>query len=93
VPRIIIEVLSHATEKDDRTRKMKLYAQAGVEEYWLVHQDKRKIEIYRLDYRNQKDDLQEYHLANTVTDENKKELYFASLPHLKLDFERIYDVL
>jgi Uma2 family endonuclease len=93
VPRIIIEVLSHATEEDDRTRKMELYARVGVEEYWLVHQDRRKVEIYRLDYRDKEGDLQEYHLANTVTEENKKELYFASLPHLKLDFERIYDIL
>lgn len=93
VPRIIIEVLSHATEEDDRTRKMKLYALVGVEEYWLVHQDIRKIEIYRLDYINEKDERQEYHLANTVTSENKTELYFASLPHLKIDFDRIYNIL
>lgn len=93
VPRIIIEVLSYATEEDDRTRKMELYALVGVEEYWLVHQDIKKIEIYRLDYVNEDSEQQKYHLANTITDTNKKELYFASLPHLKLDFDRIYDVL
>lgn len=93
IPRVIMEVLSPTTEEDDRTRKMELYALVGVEEYWLVHQNTKKIEIYRLDYINENDEQQKYYLANTITEDNKKELYFASLPHLKLDFDKIYDVL
>ena len=93
VPRIVIEVLSDATEEDDRTRKMELYADVGIEEYWLVHQGSRKIEIYRLDYVNETDDLQKYYLANTITEENRQELYFASLPHIKVDLDRVYDIL
>lgn len=93
VPRIVIEVLSPATEYHDRIEKMELYAQAGVEEYWLVHQNTRKIEIYRLDYIEEDKDCQAYYLANTVTPENKAELYFASLPHIRVDFDKVYDIL
>jgi Uma2 family endonuclease len=38
---VMTGVLSHATKENDR----KLYARAGVEEYRLVHQDKRKLKF------------------------------------------------
>ncbi len=36
VPRFIAEVLSPSTEDIDRHRKMKVYENIGVEEYWLI---------------------------------------------------------
>lgn len=43
-PTIAVEVLSHSTERSDRTRKRTLYARYGVEEYWLVDPDARSVE-------------------------------------------------
>ena len=36
VPKFIAETLSPSTAKRDRTVKMDIYEQAGVEEYWIV---------------------------------------------------------
>ena len=48
VPDLIIEVVSSGTEQVDRGEKLFEYAKAGVEEYWLVDAEKRRIEVYTL---------------------------------------------
>ncbi|GAB4367516.1 MAG: hypothetical protein Kow0060_24850 [Methylohalobius crimeensis] len=48
VPDWICEVLSPATYKTDRSRKMPLYARHGVTHLWLVDPDARTLEVYRL---------------------------------------------
>ena len=35
-PQLVIEILSPSNERHDRSRKLNLYARAGVSEYWLV---------------------------------------------------------
>lgn len=45
-PNWIIEVTSPSTRKNDFTRKMILYMQAGVREYWIVDLQKRKVIVY-----------------------------------------------
>ena len=47
-PDLIVEILSDSTERHDRGAKMKLYAQYGVDRYWLVDADARSLEIYAL---------------------------------------------
>jgi len=47
-PDLIIEVLSESTEKRDRGEKKDLYEKYGVEEYWLIDTDTKKIEVYLL---------------------------------------------
>ncbi len=47
-PIVIVEVLSDSTEKDDRGAKFAHYRKlASLEEYVLVNQDARRIEIFR----------------------------------------------
>ena len=47
-PRIVVEVLSPATERYDREQKRLYYQQlASVQEYVLVAQDRRRIEIWQ----------------------------------------------
>lgn len=48
VPDLIVEVLSPSTSAHDRIHKMKLYAEQGVKEYWLVDTNNFLIEIYLL---------------------------------------------
>jgi Uma2 family endonuclease len=47
-PDLAIEILSPSTASNDRGRKMKLLAQHGVQEYWLVDPDAIRVEVYAL---------------------------------------------
>lgn len=46
-PTLVVEVLSPSTAMRDRTSKMRAYAKAGVQEYWLVDVIGCHIEVYR----------------------------------------------
>lgn len=48
VPDLVVEVLSPGTRDADRGEKFLEYAQAGVQEYWIVDPDDRMIEVYTL---------------------------------------------
>lgn len=45
-PDLIVEVLSHSTEKNDRTKKKIAYERAGVKEYWIVDTWGKSVEVY-----------------------------------------------
>lgn len=47
-PKLIFEVLSESTEKNDREYKMELYARSGIEEYLLVDYRNKTIEQYNI---------------------------------------------
>ena len=47
-PELVIEILSPATAKRDRTIKRALYARYGVSEYWLVDPEEKIIEVLTL---------------------------------------------
>jgi Uma2 family endonuclease len=49
VPDWICEVASKSTEKFDRTKKLGVYASAGVKHAWLVHPVHRTLEVLRLE--------------------------------------------
>ena len=48
-PDLVIEILSPSTRERDRTVKKKLYARAGVAEYWLVDLESETIEVLKLE--------------------------------------------
>ena len=45
-PDLVVEVLSPSTAQYDRGRKMRVYAQCGVREYWIVSPGDRTVEQY-----------------------------------------------
>jgi len=47
-PNLIMEVLSASTQHTDRVEKLVEYAQAGVEEYWIVDPEAQTIEVFEL---------------------------------------------
>jgi len=47
-PDLVIEILSPSTERTDRDRKSKLYAEEGVREFWIVDSVNRSFEVYEL---------------------------------------------
>lgn len=48
VPNLIVEILSPATARRDRTEKKAIYQENGVEEYWLVDTKLREVTVYTL---------------------------------------------
>lgn len=48
VPNLAVEILSEATAQRDRTEKKTIYAENGVEEYWIVDTKRREITVYTL---------------------------------------------
>lgn len=47
-PDLIVEVLSRSTRARDTTQKLRLYAQTGVPEYWIVDPETSAITVYGL---------------------------------------------
>lgn len=45
-PDLVIEVLSPSTAKNDRRSKMKVYAETGVREYWIIDPVSKMLEQY-----------------------------------------------
>jgi Uma2 family endonuclease len=43
-PSLVVEVTSPGTARRDRAEKLKLYAESGVDEYWIVDASERQIE-------------------------------------------------
>lgn len=46
VPTLAVEVLSHSTKSRDMIRKLDLYLQTGVREYWMVDTEKKEVMLY-----------------------------------------------
>lgn len=89
-PQFVMEVLSDSTEKYDRTEKKDIYRKEEINEYWIVDWQKKEIEIYNLDYDENQKPL--YHLFKTVNKENKGELEIVHFPHIKIDFDELFDM-
>lgn len=51
-PDFVLEVLSPATARTDQVRKLRLYEQHGVREFWTVDPDSRVLMIYTQDAPN-----------------------------------------
>lgn len=92
VPKFIMEVLSDATEKADRSYKMELYRKVEVAEYWIVDWRKRQVEIYILSPKENSIDDTEYILYNTVTEKNKEELRIVMFPNLEITFDELFEM-
>ena len=90
IPRFVMEVLSDATEKYDRTEKMELYGKVGVSEYWIVDWRTKTVEIYMYDF-NEKGEIYPY-LYKTITENNKDELKIIMFPNFKILFDELFDI-
>lgn len=49
VPALAIEVLSRSTRRKDILKKLDLYMQTGVKEYWIVDPDKKEVAVYNFE--------------------------------------------
>lgn len=89
IPRLVVEVLSPSTEKYDRGDKMELYRQQEIDEYWIVDWQKKQVEIYNLDYDENKEP--QYYLWDIITEDNKEKLKIVHFPHIKITFDEVFD--
>lgn len=89
VPRFVMEVLSPSTEAYDREGKKELYRQQEIDEYWIVDWRKRQVEIFTLDYDDEK--IPQYYLFKTITEKNKEELQIVHFPNVKITFDELFD--
>lgn len=48
VPNVAVEVTSPTSENRDRVVKRQIYAAAGIDEYWLVHDKTRTVTVFHL---------------------------------------------
>jgi len=50
-PELVVEILSPGARNEyrDRDAKLKLYSRRGVDEYWILDCQSRRMEIYRRD--------------------------------------------
>ena len=60
-PDWIIEIVSPSTSSHDYVRKLNLYMDAGVREYWIVDPSKNNIFVYYLEQKNFKADAYTFH--------------------------------
>lgn len=87
-PQFVLEVLSPSTARYDQNEKKEIYRSEEVPEYWIIDIRKRTLQIFDLDYENEEP---KYYLVDTVTGKNKDGLHLIHFPHIKIDFEKLFD--
>ena len=65
-PDLVVEILSPSTAERDRSVKFELYAQHGVQEYWIVDPDARTITVFLLD-EGEFEEVDTYREGETLT--------------------------
>jgi Uma2 family endonuclease len=78
-PDLVVEVLSPGTSRRDRNEKLKLYAESGVREYWIVDAIERQIEFLVSDSGT-------FRVALPVDDKYRS----AELPEVELDLGELW---
>ena len=55
IPTLVVEVLSKSTQKKDMLKKLNLYLNAGIEEYWIVNPLRKEVYYYSFHKQDIKD--------------------------------------
>jgi len=68
VPALAVEVLSHSTKGRDMIKKLDLYMQTGVKEYWIVDTEKKEVYVYCFEKKSGERNISSYetHTNNAV---------------------------
>ncbi len=69
-PDLVVEVLSPATAKNDRGKKMKAYEKFGVREYWIIDPFGKTVEVYLNSDNGFEVDYVYYYLTNEEIAQN-----------------------
>jgi Uma2 family endonuclease len=80
-PTLVVEIVSDHSAAHDRVRKCRLYARAGVREYWIVTPHPSMVEVLSLDGTS-------YRLAGSY--EKKDMLKSPAFPELALKLDEVF---
>ncbi|HBC86552.1 MAG TPA: Uma2 family endonuclease [Lentisphaeria bacterium] len=81
-PSLVVEIVSPSSAISDRTRKMRLYAEAGIKEYWIVTLFPSMVEIFLLDGKN-------YRMHKAY--DRSQTLESATFKKLKISLGEVFD--
>jgi prevent-host-death family protein len=81
VPTLVVEVLSPSTRNKDMTKKLNLYQQTGVREYWLIDPDQRTAHQYV--FADQSITMQKTYVGDTI-------LQSACFPGLSVKLKELF---
>ena len=93
IPKFVVEIVSPATVLHDRKDKLKIYQEAGVQEYWIVSSMERSVEIFYLVagqyelqdcYLLQDDPEEDYYNADQV-------ITLREFPNISLTLAEIFE--
>ncbi|MDR2133484.1 MAG: Uma2 family endonuclease [Treponema sp.] len=79
-PDIVVEILSPSNTAILMQRKLELYQDAGVREYWIVNPDNNVVTVYRLE--GERYVVQSYRAADTIE--------APALPGLEVALDRVF---
>ena len=85
VPALTLEIISGGTARKDLLRKMNLYRDTGVREYWVVDPSIKDITIYRFNDRSHID-VRSYE-ADTDADATAESFIFEGL---SVDLKKVF---
>jgi Uma2 family endonuclease len=80
-PALVIEILSESTRSKDIIKKLDLYMQGGVEEYWIVNPFSEEINIYW---------FKESEVEKVMTFKKGERAESFTFPGLKIDVDEIF---
>ena len=85
VPTLAVEVLSASTKSKDMIRKLDLYMQTGVKEYWLVDAEKKEIMAYSFEKVKG-----EYTIKDTETFKVDDTLKSKAFPGFEINLKEVF---
>lgn len=80
-PALVVEVLSDSTRMRDLVKKLDLYTESGIEEYWIVNTDSAEIYIYRFN---------SYSLHQIISFKNDEIAQSMVFPGLQVDLAQVF---
>lgn len=80
VPTLAIEILSPSTRSKDMLRKLDLFLQTGVKEYWIVDTEKKEFYVYVFNKVNDEYEILDYSTYNIDTTLKSKTFESLEVP-------------
>lgn len=82
-PALAVEILSPSTRSKDKIKKMDLYMDGGIGEFWVVDPEKRRIEVYT---------FKDYDLAEDAVFQEGEKARSLLFPGLEAEVEEVFRV-
>lgn len=87
VPFVVVEV-SDTTYRKDSGLKLRQYASAGIQDYWIVNLKQRQIEVYRKP-EGSSGKSQRWRYADVQEFKNGEEIAFLAYPQIKIAVDEV----